>query len=143
MKVTTRSRYAIRALYALALAGGDKTPVSLKKVSEMESISMKYLERLFSNLMKAGIVNSVRGIYGGYIFSKPLNEITLLDVVEVMDGVIKPVDCVEEEEGCDRSRDCSINWIWFDLKNIIENYLSKITFYDLVYGLKNKYKVEE
>ncbi|BAI81614.1 transcriptional regulator, Rrf2 family [Deferribacter desulfuricans SSM1] len=142
MKVTTRSRYAIRALYALALAGGDKTPVSLKKVSEMESISMKYLERLFSNLMKAGIVNSVRGIYGGYIFSKPLNEITLLDVVEVMDGVIKPVDCVEEE-GCDRSRDCSINWIWFDLKNIIENYLSKITFYDLVYGLKNKYKVEE
>ncbi|MGA1862553.1 Rrf2 family transcriptional regulator [Deferribacter thermophilus] len=136
MRVTTRSRYAIRALYALAIAGGDKNPVSLKKISEMESISMKYLERLFSNLIKAGIVNSIRGVYGGYVFNKPLNEVTLLDVVEVMDGNIKPVDCIDDE-GCERAESCSINWIWFELKNIIENYLSKITFYDLVHKKKN------
>ncbi|KAA0258985.1 Rrf2 family transcriptional regulator [Deferribacter autotrophicus] len=132
MKVTTRSRYAIRALYALAIAGGDKIPVSLKKVSEMESISMKYLERIFSQLLKAGIVDSVRGIYGGYIFSKPLKEITLKDVVNIMDGPIKPVDCIDED-ACEHAKSCSINWIWFELKNLIDNFLEKITFDDLVY----------
>ncbi|MGA1846140.1 RrF2 family transcriptional regulator [Deferribacter abyssi] len=132
MKVTTRSRYAIRALYALAIAGGDKTPVSLKKISEMESISIKYLERIFSQLLKAGIVDSVRGIYGGYIFSKPLTEITLKDVVNIMDGPIKPVDCIDEN-GCEHAKNCGINWIWFELKNLIDNFLEKITFDDLVY----------
>ncbi len=139
MKITTKSRYAIRALYALAIAGGDKQPVSLKKISELEAISIKYLERIFSSLLKAKIVDSIRGIYGGYIFSRPLNEITLKDIVYTMDGPIKPVDCLDED-GCEHAKDCGINWIWFELKKLIDNFLEKVTFHDLVYGDKGRLK---
>ncbi|MCA1928069.1 MAG: Rrf2 family transcriptional regulator [Calditerrivibrio sp.] len=126
MKVTTKSRYAIRAIYAMIALGGDKEPVSIKKISEFEDISVKYLEQLFTKLRRNKIVKSVRGTLGGYVFGRPLSEITLKDIIYAMDGPIKPVDCVETSE-CSKSSICSVNWVWFGLKKDIDNYLERIT----------------
>ncbi|MBC7197281.1 MAG: Rrf2 family transcriptional regulator, partial [Deferribacterales bacterium] len=67
MRITTKSRYAIRAIYALVRLNGEHEPVPLNKISEYEDISLKYLEQIFSKLKKANIVKSVRGISGGYM----------------------------------------------------------------------------
>jgi len=125
MKITTKSRYAIRAVFAMLALGGDKEPVSIKKISDFEDISVKYLEQLFTKLRRNKIVKSVRGTLGGYMFAKPINEITLKDIVYAMDGAIKPVDCVESGK-CEKSSVCAVNWVWFGLKKDIDNYLESI-----------------
>jgi Rrf2 family protein len=126
MRITTKSRYAVRAVYALLLMGGDKDPVSLKKIAEYETISLKYLEQIFSTLKKHGIVDSVRGTYGGYVLSKDLRDISVKDIIYAMDGPVKPVDCIDRSK-CEKYDDCSVNWLWDGLKNIVDNYLEKIS----------------
>ncbi|MEF3255678.1 MAG: RrF2 family transcriptional regulator [Deferribacterales bacterium] len=130
MKITTKSRYAIRAMYAMVVMGGDKEPVSIKKISEYEDMSVKYLEQLFTKLKRNKIVKSVRGTLGGYIFAKPLDQITIKDIIYAMDGPIKPVDCIDKD-GCTKASNCAVNWVWFGLKKDIDNYLEKITLQDM------------
>jgi Rrf2 family protein len=130
MKLTTRSRYAIRAVYAMIALGADLEPVSIKKISEYEKISVKYLEQLFTRLRKNKIVGSVRGTLGGYIFTKPLNEITVKDIIYSMDGPVRPVDCIDSSK-CSKVSSCAVNWVWFGLKKDIDNYLEKITLLDM------------
>ncbi len=126
MKITTKSRYAIRAVFAMLALGGDKEPVSIKKISEFEDISVKYLEQLFTKLRKSKIVKSVRGTLGGYMFARPINEITVKDIIYSMDGPIKPVDCIDSD-GCGKASVCAVNWVWFGLKKDIDNYLESVT----------------
>lgn len=133
MKITTKSRYAIRAIYALLVMNGESEPVSLKKISEYEDISLKYLEQIFSKLKKSDIVISARGISGGYMLSKKPSEITIKQVIYAMDGPIKPVDCIDNQ-GCTKSSECAVNWLWFELKKDVDIFFDKITLDDL----KNK-----
>ncbi len=131
MRVTTKSRYAVRSVYALLIMGGDKQPVSLKKIAEYETISLKYLEQIFSTLKKNGIVDSVRGTYGGYILSKKPSEISVKDIIYAMDGPVKPVDCIDKQ-ACDKYLDCAVNWLWDGLKIIVDDYLEQITLEKMI-----------
>ena len=131
MRITTKSRYAVRSVYALVLMGGDENPVSLKKIAEYETISLKYLEQIFSTLKKYGIVDSIRGTYGGYILSKNPKEISVKDIIYAMDGPVKPVDCIDKDK-CSKYYDCSVNWLWDGLKLIVDNYLENISLYDMI-----------
>ncbi len=131
MRITTKSRYAVRSVYALLLMGGDKTPVSLKKISEFETISLKYLEQIFSTLKKHGIVDSVRGTYGGYVLSKEPKNISVKDIIYAMDGPVKPVDCIDKDK-CSKYYDCSVNWLWDGLKHIVDDYLEKISLDEMI-----------
>ncbi|MCX8084206.1 MAG: RrF2 family transcriptional regulator [Calditerrivibrio sp.] len=126
MKVTTKSRYAVRAIFAMIALGADKEPVSIKKIADFEGISIKYLEQLFTKLRRNKIVKSVRGTLGGYMFAKPLDQINLKDIIYAMDGPIKPVDCIDTS-GCEKSSICAVNWVWFGLKKDIDTYLERIT----------------
>ena len=107
MKLTTRGEYGLRAILDLALREGEG-PVSLKSIAERQDISDHYLEQLFSSLRKAGLVKSVRGAQGGYLLGKPAEEITVGDVIRVLDGPIAPVECVSEvdPEDCRRAKTC-------------------------------------
>lgn len=130
MKITTKSRYAIRSIFALVLLGGDEKPITLTQVSEHEDISRKYLEQIFIKLKKCGIVEGSRGAQGGYVLAKPANQITLKEVIYAMDGPVSISDCTMETS-CDNFGSCGINWLWSGLKKTVDNYLENITIYDL------------
>lgn len=130
MKITTKSRYAIRAIYSLIILGGDKEPVALAQIAQMEAISRKYLEQIFIQLKKHNIVIGARGAGGGYLLSREAASITIAEVVCAMDGPINPVDCTDGED-CSKFNSCAVNWLWHGLKKNIENYLENITIEDL------------
>ncbi|MGE4266566.1 MAG: Rrf2 family transcriptional regulator [Deferribacterales bacterium] len=130
MKITTKSRYAIRSIFALVLLGGDEKPVTLTQIAEHEDISRKYLEQIFIKLKKSGIVEGSRGAQGGYILAKPAKMITLKEVIYAMDGPVSVSDCTNESLCCNFDS-CGINWLWSGLKKTVDNYLENITIYDL------------
>ena len=83
--ITTKSPYAVRALTELARRGGT-APVPIGEIARARDIPVQFLEGLFATLRRSGILQSQRGVKGGYSFAKPPSEITVLDVVELLDG---------------------------------------------------------
>ena len=130
MWISTRAQYGMRALVEIALKGDE--PVSLKYVSEQQGISQHYLEQLVAVLRKAGYVESIRGAYGGYRIAKPLEAITALEVVELLEGNFAPVSCIEDEDNCDRSGHCSTEGLWREVDQAVCKVLSSTTLANLV-----------
>ncbi len=131
MKLSTKGRYGVRAMFDIALHHGEG-PIPLRSVAERQEISEHYLEQLIANLRKEGLVESVRGAYGGYLLAKKPEEITVGDIIRVLEGPIAPVDCVlDEETGCEDITDCVIKLIWSEMKTSIDEVLDSITLEDL------------
>jgi Rrf2 family cysteine metabolism transcriptional repressor len=87
LSITTKSPYALRALSELAAIGGD-TPVPIAELARRRDVPVQFLEQLFAVLRRAGLLRSQRGVKGGYTFARPANEITVLEVVELLDGPV-------------------------------------------------------
>lgn len=130
MWVSTRSQYGMRALVEIALTG-DK-PTSLKTISDSQKISQNYLEQIVAVLRKAGIVESLRGAYGGYRLARPAEEITALEVVELMEGSLAPVPCLDEASHCEHEGKCSTEDLWAKVDYAVRNVLVGINLADLV-----------
>ena len=134
MKLSTKGRYGVRAMFNLALYGGENT-VSLKTVAQREQISEKYLEHLFASLRKAGLITSVRGAQGGYRLALPPEEITLGDIVRVLEGPVAPTECVikgNETKKCDRASQCIMRHVWARIRDEIDATLDSITLAEIV-----------
>ena len=95
MKLTSKGRYAVMALVDLARFD-NLNPVSLRDISLRQGISLDYLEQIFSKLRKKEIVQSVRGIQGGYILNKKAKEIKLTNIFDAVDEKVKTVQCKKE-----------------------------------------------
>ena len=95
MKLSTKGRYGVKAMVDLAINYGEQ-PISIKSISERQNISEYYLEQLFSSLRKAKLIKSVRGAQGGYILNRAPEEITIYDVINVLEGPIEISDCLED-----------------------------------------------
>ncbi len=132
MKLSTKGRYGVRAMFDLVLHQGDG-PIPLRSIAEREDISEHYLEQLIAVLRKAGIVNSVRGAHGGYLLAKAPQEITIGDIIRALEGPIAPSDCVldREQDECGNSPDCVVKMIWKRVKDSIDDVLDSITLEDL------------
>ncbi len=130
MKITTKSIYAIRALHTLNMLSEDGKPVGIATLSEKLGISNKYLEQIFSSLKRSKLVISSAGKLGGYKLSRPAENISILDVITVMDGGLIPIHCVNNKD-CTVCSQCSINGLWYEMKNHIEEYLKKISIASL------------
>ncbi len=130
MKITTKSIYAIRALHTLNMLSQSNKPIGISTISEKLNISNKYLEQIFSSLKKANIVIAASGKLGGYKLSRPADDISILDVITVMDGGIIPIHCINNRE-CTKCPQCSINGLWYKLKNHMEDYLNHISIASL------------
>ena len=89
MNITAKSKYAVRALVELAHRASD-TPVPLVVIAEAREIPTQFLEQLFATLRRAGILQSHRGVYGGFSFNRSPDQVSVLDVVEALDGPIEP-----------------------------------------------------
>lgn len=85
ISITTKSPYALKALTELALAGDD-APVPIGELAKRRGIPVQFLEQLFATLRRAGILSSQRGVKGGYSFARPATELTVLEIVEILDG---------------------------------------------------------
>ncbi len=137
MKLSTRGRYATRALLDLALYQ-KKEPVLLKDIAQRQQISLRYLEQLITPLITGGIVRSTRGPKGGVALAKPPHEIRLSEVIPLLEGSIAPVECVNNPEMCTRSELCVTRDIWGELKKALNGVLESTTLQDLVERQKRK-----
>ena len=134
MKLSTRGRYGLKAMFDLALNYGDG-PISLTSIAERQAISVNYLEQLISPLRKAGLVESVRGAQGGYMLAKGPTEITVGVILTTLEGPLAPTDCVvmdTEEEICDYSRYCVTKVIYEKIYESITSVVNSITLQHMI-----------
>ena len=142
MKLSTRGRYGTRALLELALHEGDR-PLLLRGIADRQQISLSYLEHLISPLIAGGIVRSTKGPKGGISLTRKPSEIRLSDVIQLLEGSVAPVDCVDNPDICDRSSSCVTRDIWRELKNAMSGVLESTTLQNLVERQKDKEGSEE
>lgn len=135
MKLSTRTRYGVRAILELAMSG-NKSPLQLKIIAQRQDISVKYLEQLMVVLKAAGFVRSIRGSKGGYMLAKAPDQIELIDVLHCLEGTVIIVECVENKDYCVRAADCAVRDLWVKVQNAIEDVLKSMTLQDLVNGTK-------
>ena len=131
MKLSTRTRYGVRAIIEMA-ANDSKKPLQLKVIAERQDISVKYLEQLMNALRSGGVVRSIRGTRGGYILAKPPNQIKLGDVFNCLEGPVITAECVDDEDYCRRTPDCAARLLWIQLQEAIKNVLESVTVQDLL-----------
>jgi Rrf2 family transcriptional regulator, cysteine metabolism repressor len=137
MKLSTRTRYGMRALLDLAM-NNTGSPIQLKDIATRQNISLSYLEHLIIPLISAGVVRSTRGAKGGIELAKSPRSIALKDILEVLEGPLAPVDCLKDSNCCSRSKHCATRDVWDDLKKAMQNVLESNTLDDLVTRQKAK-----
>ena len=137
MKLSTKVRYGSRALAEMAQVWPDGT-MSVKDIAEKQSVSPKYLENILAGLKAAGIVQSVRGMYGGYALSRSPRDITLKHVFQALEGSIAPVDCVDHPESCPIENTCPTRQTWAEMKAAMEKVLRRTTLQNLLDRKKRK-----
>jgi len=112
-------------------------PVSLKDISGEEGISLSYLEQLFVKLRKGSLVKSVRGPGGGYVLAKAPSDISVGEVISVVEEPLNPVACLDaDSEECDRAESCITQSVWKGLAEKISEFLYSVTIEDLRHEAK-------
>ncbi len=130
MAISTRGRYGVRALLAIVKA---EAPLSTAKIAGEEDISLPYLEQIFNKLKRAKIIKSKRGARGGFMLARSAKEISVGDVISVLDGPIEFGHChhPEHEEDCERRDICASRRFWAELEQDVNSKLFSTTLQDL------------
>lgn len=126
MKLSTRTRYAMRAMLELADNFG-KGPLQTRIIAQHQEISVKYLEQLMAALKSAGLVRSQRGAKGGYMLASSPDTIKLSEVFDVFEGPVMTVECVTNENYCARAAECIARQIWSEVQSAMKKILESIT----------------
>ncbi len=130
MRLSTRTRYGVRALGELARAYPRRV-MSVRTLARRQRLSVKYLERIMSVLKTAGLVEAVRGAEGGYRLAAPPGSIRLSDVFRALDGGLVLVECLERPTLCSMSRRCITRRTWKTLNDALAKVLKATTLRDL------------
>lgn len=134
MKLTTKSRYGVRAIFDIAYNAGG-LPAQIKDISDRQRISPRYLEQIFQKLKKDNILGSKRGPKGGYFLTKEPKDITLYHIITATEGPIELVFCVSGEENCgpvcDMKSECVASPLWQDVGNKIADIFRSTSIQDL------------
>ena len=131
MKISTKGRYGLRILVDLATHDAEK-PRLIRDIAESQDISEKYISRLVIDLRKAKMIHSIRGVNGGFHLAKAPEDITLLEVLEVMEGPLSIVDCVHTPKKCDKNAKCAAREIWSELNEGIRELMRGVTLADVL-----------
>ena len=135
MKLSTKGRYGVKAMVDLAIHYGGE-PVSIKSISERQGISEYYLEQLFSPLRKSGLINSIRGAQGGYVLSRIPKEITVAEIMEVLEGPIEISNCLDEKS-CNNVDCCATRLLWAKIKESIDSVTKSTSLQDILDDYNN------
>lgn len=136
MKISTRGRYGIKAMVDLAINSKNNKCVSLKSIAQRQGIPENYLEQLMSILKKAEVIKSVRGVQGGYILNKAPEDITVGDLINILEGSLAIVDCVENQPpkkrcGTANCSDCNVREAWKIISEKFIDATNSISLADL------------
>jgi Rrf2 family transcriptional regulator, cysteine metabolism repressor len=148
MKLSTKGEYATRALLELSLTEGPHA-LSVHELSERTRISLKYLEQIMMRLRSANIVRSHRGVNGGYELTRPSSDVTVGEVVRLMDGPLAPSLCASESAHvpcpayrCPSEASCVLRGLWADVRAAISDVLDRTTFGQLAQQQRDARRVE-
>ena len=136
MKLTTKGRFAVTAMLDLAI-NESNNPVSLADISKRQSISLPYLEQLFSRMRRVGLVKSIRGPGGGYKTAIDYDALTVKDIITSVDEKIDSTKC-GGSENCHEGERCITHNLWISLNHKILDYLESLTLAQLIDEQKNK-----
>ena len=132
MKISTKGRYALRMMLDLAL-NEENGYIPIKEIAKRQGISDKYLEQIISVLNRAGYVKSIRGAGGGYKLTKKPSEYTVKMILELTEGSLAPVACLEDEVNtCERADRCVTLSVWKKIYKAVNDVVENITLQDLV-----------
>ena len=132
MKLSTRTRYGIRALLDIALQS-NREPVRLKEIARRQEVSLSYLEHIVGPLIAGGILRSTRGPGGGVSLLRRPEDIPLVEVMRLLEGPLSAADCVYHPGVCPRSTLCATRTLWTELSDAIEGVLKSKTLADLAW----------
>ncbi len=130
MKLSTRGKYGLYAMYYLALHEGEG-PQTLQSISTV-GVPKQYLEQLLGNLRRAGLVSTVRGAQGGYQIAERPQNISLRDIIDSVEGPIELSECASAQESCRKSGTCPVRWVWQRVTDSINHELDKIKLSDML-----------
>lgn len=131
MKISTKGRYGLRTLMDVS-AHQAKGPVNLNDIAERQGISAKYLWQIVNLLKTAGFVRGTRGPKGGYILIRDPADITMLDVIQALEGPVTLVECVDDPACCARGENCVAHSVWEEVSQVIRAALQKITLAEIL-----------
>lgn len=136
MKLSTRGRYGLRAMYVLGKNYGSD-PVPLSEIAEQTELSTSYLEQLIRRLKKSELVDSARGFQGGYFLTRSPADITVGEILESLEDFFGITECSHENGHCNNESQCTVRGVWIELSKEITEKANSITLEDVVSG---KYK---
>ena len=131
MKLSTRSRYGTRMMLDMA-QHYDEGPIQIGEMAKRQEISVKYLEQLIIPLKKANYVKSVRGPKGGHMLAKLPQEITVGEIVKVLEGGIALSDCIENPHTCNKSSSCLTRRLWGEATQAMYDKLNSVTLSEMI-----------
>ncbi len=135
MKLTKRGEYGLKALIDLAAQADPQAATQIKEIAQRQQIPVKFLEQILLTLKNAGVLRSRAGVGGGYYLAKPPAEITLGQVVRVLDGPLAPISCVSqtayERCVCEDEATCGLRLAMLDVRNAIADILDRTTLADV------------
>ncbi|NLJ31163.1 MAG: Rrf2 family transcriptional regulator [Clostridiales bacterium] len=127
MRLSTKSRYALEGLLYLAVYGGAG-PLSVKEIASGIQVSPAYMEQIFVQLKRSGLIGTQRGSGGGFFLSRPEDTITVGKVIEILEGSTVPVRCVENRSSCSgRVRHCISRRVWVRVSDAIAETANALT----------------
>jgi Rrf2 family transcriptional regulator, cysteine metabolism repressor len=130
MHVSSKSRYALRALVELDLrTGGEPRPVRIADLASERDLPEQFLEQLFATLRRAGLLRSHRGVGGGFTFARRPDQVSVLDVVSALDGSLGVAACTDGE--CDLEDFCGASAVWRQASEAFEDVLAATSVSDL------------
>ena len=136
MRLSTKSRYGLRALFDIAYNSGT-LPAQVQDISRRQDISPRYLEQIFQNFKRSGILKSKRGPNGGYYLSRSPDAITVQEIIQSAEGDIALVDCVRDnlkkkkKKECPSNGNCVTQIVWQDATDRLNEYFASITLKSL------------
>ncbi len=137
MHLTRRGEYALRTLIRIGVAHSlGREVVAVSELAAAEKLPLKFIEQILGQLREAGYIDSRRGKYGGYLIAKPLQKITMGEIVRLIDGRLAPIACASETDyercSCPDEEHCGLRMLMIDVRNAIARILDKYTLADVV-----------
>lgn len=132
MRVSTKGDYGIRAVIELAHHYGDPKPTQSSDIAARQGIPESYLEQLLTTLRRAGFVRSVRGPQGGHVLVRDPDALPVSELIEVLEGSILPIDCLDDSNACSKAGCCAQREMWQAVREAILGVLESTTIADLV-----------
>ncbi|MFH1189674.1 MAG: Rrf2 family transcriptional regulator [Candidatus Omnitrophota bacterium] len=142
MKITYKGDYALKALFRLALGygGPDGGMLSISEIAKFGDMPTKFLEQILLALRRQGLVKSRRGVQGGFLLAKDPKDITIGEVIRLVEGPIEPIACVEKGAytRCKDIQSCIFRDVWREVRDAISVVVDTVTFEELVLRYKER-----